>query len=89
MVEKPNDADQEIGGTGPGSFDGERGSAPEPDRPEFRRLIQAARDGLIGGAVVGDHGALSDDPSALAELDRLGVTVLTVEGLSAEDEVPG
>lgn len=89
MVENPNDADQEIDGTELESVAGERGSTPEPDRPEFRRLIQAARDGLIGGAVVGDHGALSDDPSVLAELDRLGVTVLTVAEPPAEDEVIG
>ncbi len=93
MVEKSNEADQEIGGTDPASVDGERGSAPEPDRLEFHRLMQAAKDGRIDVVVVGGHSALSEDSSALAntlgELDRLGVAVLTVAEPPAEDEVLG
>ena len=93
MVEKPNEVDQEIGGTEPASVDGERGSAPGPDRPELRRLISAASNGQIDAVVVCDHSSLSKDPPALAktlgELDRLGVAVLTVEQFPPKDEVPG
>ena len=61
----------------------ERGSGSGPDRPEFARLMQAARDGQMECVVVYDLSSLSRDPSevikVLRELDRLGVGFRIVE----------
>ena len=61
----------------------ERGSGSGPDRPEFERLMQAARDGQMECVVVYDLSSLSRDPSevikVLRELNRLGVGFRIVE----------
>ena len=84
---------QEMGFTEPEFVYRERGSGSGLDRPEFERLMQAARDGQMECVVVYDLSSLSRDPSevikVLRELNRLGVGFRIVEPDQPEGEEGG
>ncbi len=84
---------QEVGCMEPEFVYRERGSGSGLDRPEFERLMQAARDGQMECVVVYDLSSLSKDPSEvmkiLREWNRLGVGFLIVGSDQPEGDEGG